>query len=84
VTVAPLGDDCMAGMTRGCDVISSPVRTTSRPPSLWREIAVILGFKLMALIALYYLFFDERPHITPDSVEQRVLDGPVPTEGSHD
>jgi hypothetical protein len=41
---------------------------------LLREITAILVFKLLALIALYFLFFDERPDIQPSSVEQRVLE----------
>jgi hypothetical protein len=58
-------------------------RTTAhRPPSasLRREIIAILGFKLLALLALYFLFFDQRPEITPTRVEQRLLETPSATE----
>lgn len=51
-------------------------------PGLRREIILILAFKLMALVALYFLFFDERPRITPMSIEQRVLDADPATESA--
>jgi hypothetical protein len=44
-----------------------------RRASLRREIIAVLGFKLLALLALYFLFFHERPVITPKGVEHRVL-----------
>ena len=46
----------------------------TRPSTLKREIVAILIFKLCGLIALYFLFFDQRPDITPLRVEERVLD----------
>lgn len=57
-------------------------RTTHSPQSasLRREIIAILGFKLLALLALYFLFFDRRPEITPTRVEQRLLETPSATE----
>ncbi len=65
-------------------MISSQVGKALRPPSLWREITVVLACKLLALLALYYLFFDERPHTTPDSVQHPVSDDPAPAEAPHD
>lgn len=52
--------------------------------SLWREIAAVLGFKLLALVSLYLLFFDERPDITSGSIEQRMLSESTPTGAAHD
>ena len=46
-------------MARASEVLPRP------HVNLRREIIAILAFKLLALIALYLLFFDERPHITP-------------------
>ncbi len=47
-----------------------------QPPSLRREILAILGFKLLALLVLYFLFFDQRPEITPTRIEQQLLQAP--------
>ncbi|HEY6643830.1 cytochrome oxidase putative small subunit CydP [Povalibacter sp.] len=41
---------------------------------LRREIIAVLALKLLALIALRFLFFDERPEITPTRVEEHLLD----------
>ena len=41
--------------------------------ALRREITIILCCKLLALIALRLLFFDQRPQMTPATVEQHVL-----------
>lgn len=57
----------------------SSARTVSHRPqssSLRREIIAILGFKLLALFALYFLFFDHRPEITPTRVEEQLLQAP--------
>ena len=45
----------------------------SRRASLRREIIAILAFKLLALIALRFLFFDDRPHITPVTIEEHLF-----------
>ena len=57
---------------------------TPRRSWLRREIIAVLCFKLFALIALRYLFFDDRPVITPSSVEQRMLDHSEPVRTHHD
>jgi hypothetical protein len=53
---------------------SFPSPRARRGFSLRRDIIAILLFKLLALIALRFLFFDERPDITPTRVEERLLD----------
>jgi len=63
---------------------ASSFPSKSAHPSVRREIVAILAFKLAALIALYFLFFDERPHITPGRVEQRVLEPAAAPETDHD
>ena len=47
---------------------------------LVREIAVVLALKVVALAALYFLFFgpSQRPDLTPEAVGDAVF-GPVPT-----
>ncbi|HMN44902.1 MAG TPA: hypothetical protein PKE27_10030 [Povalibacter sp.] len=57
---------------------------TRRSFSLRRDIIAILTFKLLALIALRFLFFDERPQITPTRVEQHLLDPSPASETDHD
>ena len=57
---------------------------TRRSVSLRRDIIAILTFKLLALIALRFLFFDERPDITPAQVEQHLLDPSSSAEADHD
>jgi hypothetical protein len=57
---------------------------TRRSFSLRRDIVAILAFKLLALIALRFLFFDERPEITPTRVERHLLDSSSPSEADHD
>jgi len=46
---------------------------------LAREIAVVLAIKLVALTALYFVFFgpDHRPDLTPESVGRAIL-GAIP------
>lgn len=46
---------------------------STRRASLRREIIAILAFKLLALIALRFLFFDDRPHITPVTIEEHLF-----------
>lgn len=63
---------------------SFPIPRSRRGFSLRRDIITILIFKLLALIALRFLFFDERPDITPDRVEERLLDSSSQAETDHD
>jgi len=56
-----------------------PARRTLR-----REIIAILAFKLLALTALYFLFFDEPAPVSPAGVGDRLLDSPAPAETHHD
>ncbi len=57
---------------------------TRRGFSLRRDIIAILTFKLLALIALRFLFFDDRPDITPTRVEQHLLDPSSSSAADHD
>ena len=52
---------------------STTLAAAPRHRSLRREIIAILTFKLIALIVLRFLFFNERPEITPGRIEQRIL-----------
>jgi hypothetical protein len=61
-----------------------PIPRARRSFSLRRDIIAILIFKLLALIALRFLFFDERPEITPTRVEERLLESSLSTEADHD
>jgi hypothetical protein len=46
-----------------------------RRPHLWREIAILLGAKLLALSCLYFLFFgpSHRPLADAAAVSARIL-----------
>ncbi|HWK74932.1 MAG TPA: hypothetical protein VNQ81_11715 [Povalibacter sp.] len=59
-------------------MLSNARNVPHRPQSssLRREIVAILCFKLLALLVLYFLFFDQRPEITPTRVEQQLLQAP--------
>jgi len=51
--------------------------------SLAWEISIALAFKVMALCALYFLFFgpDARPEMTADAVGRTLLSAPAPDQG---
>ena len=42
------------------------------PHGLRREVILLLCFKALALTALYFLFFDVRPAVTPASMQQQL------------
>ena len=50
-------------------------RMSIRRPLLWREIAILLGAKLLALTCLYFLFFapSHRPLADAAAVSARIL-----------
>ena len=50
-------------------------RMSIRRPLLWREIAILLGAKLVALTCLYFLFFgpSHRPLADAAAVSARIL-----------
>lgn len=51
--------------------------------SLVREISIVLAFKVVALSALYLLFFsaETRPDVTVDTVSRSLLTAPAASQG---
>jgi hypothetical protein len=69
----PFGDSVPGGPgLRAVEKLMSADPTTHR---LWREIAVALALKTMALALLYFLFFpaSQRPHMSPAAVAEKLF-----------